>query len=125
MAFSVEGRVPFLDYRLVEFISSLPSHFKIRHGYTKSVMRDAMKGILPEKIRLRKSKLGFATPERKWQETVLRPLILNAIESERMRDFLLPNRAKDYLYEIEKGKDINFLPWRWLNLSLWMKAYNL
>lgn len=125
MAFSVEGRVPFLDYRLVEFISSLPSHFKIRHGYTKSVLRDAMKGILPEKIRLRKSKLGFATPERKWQETTLRPLILNAIESERMRDFLIPNRARDYLYETGKGKDVNFLPWRWLNLSLWLKAYNL
>jgi asparagine synthase (glutamine-hydrolysing) len=48
MAFSIESRVPFLDYRLVEFISSLPSSMKIRHDWTKWVLRQAMAEVLPE-----------------------------------------------------------------------------
>jgi asparagine synthase (glutamine-hydrolysing) len=66
MAHSVEARLPFLDYRLVEAIASFPLDQKIRHGWTKYVLRKALKGILPEKIRLRKSKLGFVTPEEEW-----------------------------------------------------------
>jgi len=66
MAFSLEARVPFLDYRLVEFTFSLPSKYKIHNGYTKAILRDSMKDILPDSVRLRKSKMGFATPEERW-----------------------------------------------------------
>lgn len=66
MAFSLESRVPFLDYRLVEFVYNLPSSYKLRNGFTKAVLRDSMKGILPDSVRLRKSKMGFATPEKRW-----------------------------------------------------------
>jgi asparagine synthase (glutamine-hydrolysing) len=64
MAFSLESRVPFLDYRLVSFIYNLPPSFKIRNGYTKALLRDGLNSILPDEVRLRKSKLGFATPEK-------------------------------------------------------------
>src|SRR5207249_206035 len=57
MAHSVESRTPFLDYRLVEFLLSLPSHYKISQGMTKRVLRQGMQGILPEAIRLRTDKL--------------------------------------------------------------------
>ena len=66
MAFSIESRVPFLDYELVEAIYETPFEHKIRKGITKAVLRDGLKGILPEKIRNRYSKLGFTTPEDKW-----------------------------------------------------------
>jgi len=66
MAHSVEARLPFLDYRLVEKISSYPLALKIKNGWTKYILREAMKGYLPEKIRKRKSKIGFSTPENKW-----------------------------------------------------------
>ena len=66
MTFSIETRLPFLDYRLVERIVMSPISFKIRNGMTKSIMREALKGILPEKVRLRTSKLGFVTAEDKW-----------------------------------------------------------
>jgi asparagine synthase (glutamine-hydrolysing) len=66
MAHSVEARLPFLDYRLVELVCALPLNQKIRRGWTKYVMRNALKGVLPEPIRLRRSKRGFATPERGW-----------------------------------------------------------
>lgn len=66
MAFSIESRVPFLDYELVEAIFEMPFKHKIRNAITKAVLRDGLKGILPEKIRNRYSKLGFVTPEDKW-----------------------------------------------------------
>jgi len=65
MAFSLESRVPFLDYRLVSFVYDLPTAYKIRKGFTKAILRDGLKGILPEEVRKRKSKLGFSTPEKK------------------------------------------------------------
>ncbi len=66
MAFSVETRLPYLDYRLVERLASFPLSQKMSNGWTKYVLRNAMVSILPEKIRLRKSKLGFVTPEDHW-----------------------------------------------------------
>ena len=125
MAFSVESRVPFLDHRLVEFVFSLPSHFKMHHGYTKHIMREAMTGVIPEKIRQRARKMGFATPERLWQQTVLRPLIHNALHSEQLRSFMISEKAESYLSYLEKHQMLNFAPWRWVNLHLWLEAYAL
>ena len=71
MAHSVETRMPFLDYRLVEFAVRCPASLKLRDGWTKWLLREAMTGILPESIRLRKSKLGFNTPEADWLRTGL------------------------------------------------------
>jgi asparagine synthase (glutamine-hydrolysing) len=67
MASSIESRLPFLDYRLVNFAMSLPSNYKIRDGYQKWIMRKAGR-ILPEAIRYRKDKKGFTTPEDEWIE---------------------------------------------------------
>lgn len=66
MAFSVETRLPFLDYRFVEYAFSLESDAKIRDGYTKAALRESMKNTLPEKIFNRRDKIGFATPEEGW-----------------------------------------------------------
>ena len=72
MAFSLETRLPFLDYRLVEFVFGLPVDQKIRAGVTKIILRNAMKGVLPEEIRGRMDKMGFMTPEAVWFRTTLR-----------------------------------------------------
>jgi asparagine synthase (glutamine-hydrolysing) len=66
MRFSVESRVPFLETDLVEFIMSLPAGYKIRNGYTKSILRDALAGLVPDEVRMRINKLGFPTPELEW-----------------------------------------------------------
>lgn len=66
MAHSVEARLPFLDYELVERLASFPLGQKMNSGWTKYVLRNAMVGILPDKVRLRKSKLGFVVPEDSW-----------------------------------------------------------
>jgi asparagine synthase (glutamine-hydrolysing) len=125
MAFSVESRVPFLDHRLVEFAFALPSDIKFRGGYTKRVLRDAMDGLLPEPVRMRARKMGFATPELQWQTTVLKPLIRDAVRSDRLGDFIDRDGACARLQGVEAAKRLDFLPWRWLNLYMWRKQFNV
>jgi len=66
MRHSIETRLPFLDYRLVELCISIPPQFKIHEGWTKYVLRRAMEPMLPSEVTWRKDKLGFAAPERTW-----------------------------------------------------------
>ncbi len=66
MAFSIESRVPYLDQELVDHILSLPEDAIVRHGWSRWILRAALKGTLPEKIRLRRWKVGFTTPEMRW-----------------------------------------------------------
>ncbi len=80
MAHSVEARLPFLDYRLVEKIASFPLSQKMKNGWTKYVLRKALSGVLPEKIARRKSKLGFVTPEDIWFREVIAKKVLETFE---------------------------------------------
>ncbi len=66
MAHGVECRMPFMDYRIVEFVFSLPPESKVGGGYTKRVLREAMNGVLPDAIRLQKKKIGFNAPIVNW-----------------------------------------------------------
>ena len=66
MAHSVEARVPFLDFNLVEFIFSLPSEYKIRNGRTKLVLRESMMGRVPDDVIQRNDKMGYCNPESFW-----------------------------------------------------------
>ncbi len=66
MAHSREVRLPFLDKTFVEFVFALPSSFKINNGWSKFILRTAMKELLPEKITWRKDKIGYATPQDRW-----------------------------------------------------------
>src|SRR5258706_3374872 len=65
MAASIESRVPFLDHKLVEFSAKMSREMKLRDGTTKWILREAMKGILPETI-LNRPKIGFPVPLGKW-----------------------------------------------------------
>ena len=66
MAHSVEARLPFLDYRLVSLAFSLPGEWKLRGGWNKYLVREALKGIIAEPVRTRTDKMGFPTPSRNW-----------------------------------------------------------
>lgn len=59
MSFGIEARTPFLDWRLVCFMFSLPSTTKIGHGFTKYILRDAMRNQIPNQVLWRRSKVGF------------------------------------------------------------------
>jgi len=66
MAHSVEARLPFLDYRLVSYMFSLPAHWKVRGPWNKFILREAMRGRIPDSVRSRPDKMGFPTAGRKW-----------------------------------------------------------
>lgn len=66
MAFSIEARVPFLDYRIVEYGFQLPMSLKMTSSMTKVVLRESMRGILPEPVRERRDKKGYPTPFSLW-----------------------------------------------------------
>jgi asparagine synthase (glutamine-hydrolysing) len=68
MAHSVEVRLPFLSHQLVEFLFTLPSHFKIHNGWTKWILRRSVDDLLPKEITWRKDKVGFEPPQKKWME---------------------------------------------------------
>lgn len=69
MIHSCEARVPFLDKKVMDFISKLPEHYIISSGRTKSILRDSMAGIVPKEILDRRDKIGFDTPEDEWLRT--------------------------------------------------------
>lgn len=82
MAHGVEVRAPFLDWRLVTYSFSLPSTSKMGHGFTKRILRDAMRGVLPESIRIRKSKGGFVNPAGAWLANHAETFIMDWLSSE-------------------------------------------
>lgn len=72
MAFGREIRLPYLDYRLVEYLLNAPDTLKLNHGWTKWLMRDAFKDALPQAIIWRKDKQGFVNPQAQWLRHELR-----------------------------------------------------
>ncbi len=85
MAHSLEVRVPLLDHELVEWIASLPSHFKLQGGEGKYIFKKSLEGRLPNDI-LYRPKMGFAVPLGKWFRGVLKQNIRDSVLSERMLD---------------------------------------
>lgn len=79
----VEVRMPFMDYRLVEFCFSLPAESKLGGGYTKRILRDAMKGIVPEEILTRTFKVGIAAPFQHWLNTYLKEWALEKMKTDK------------------------------------------
>lgn len=99
MAHGVETRTPFLDYRLVEFLHKLPQDFKVRNFETKFLHREAVKGIIPEKIRTRKDKNGYFAPEKELMEgAYINSKFNNALDilknNKIIRNDIKPNRMK-------------------------------
>ena len=127
MAFSLESRTPFLDHRLVEYTLSMPSRCKIRNGETKYILRQVMKGLLPEPIRKRKDKIGFETPQDEWFRTPDFQALINEIlnsESFQNRGFIYSKKALD-LYSKHLKKEINISKeiWKWIHLELWFREF--
>lgn len=127
MRFSLEARVPFLDYRLVEKSLSTAADKKIRNGVTKFILREAMKDVLPEKIRRRQDKIGFGTPEDEWfrkpaWQTLVNDILNSKSFSERN---IIDVGAAKKLYQKHLKAEINVSKeiWKWIHLELWFREY--
>lgn len=86
MAHSIESRVPFLDYRLVSFAFGLPADWLMRGPWNKFVLREAMKGRIPESVRTRPIKFGFPVPSRSWWSGPLYEPVRDIIASRACRE---------------------------------------
>lgn len=121
MAFSVEARTPFLDYRLVERAQALPSADLVRGGWTKAILREAMEGIVPDSVRWRRDKLGFATPEVRW----LREIAPRVREWLGPGSRLAPRLDASALRTWLAGSDAELAGrpglWRLLSSELWLR----
>jgi asparagine synthase (glutamine-hydrolysing) len=127
MAFGVEGRSPFLDKDLVEYSIALKDELKIKGGYTKFILREVMKGIMPEKVRLRVDKKGFSVPQDEWFRTdQFQGLVREILQSESFakRGYFKPEEAMK-LYQRHLNGEINISKdiWKWINLELWFRKY--
>jgi asparagine synthase (glutamine-hydrolysing) len=127
MWFSLEARVPFLDHRLVEHTLSMPSDTKIDKGWTKAILRESMKGILPETIRFRKDKIGFGTPEDEWFRTdFFRDFVLQMLNSKSFvdRNIIHPKKAEKIYHDHLKLKANHSSEiWKWINLEIWFREF--
>jgi asparagine synthase (glutamine-hydrolysing) len=128
MAHSIEARVPFLDHPLVEFSLALGNEHKMRGATTKSVLRQAMSGVLPDAIRDRRDKLGFATPEEIWFRGPLRGEVEDGIERtlRRYPDLFDAARTRDLARDMLDGrKPFDFKLWRIVSLGLWAERFGV
>ncbi|MFH0778733.1 MAG: asparagine synthase (glutamine-hydrolyzing) [Candidatus Eisenbacteria bacterium] len=125
MAASIESRVPILDYRIVELAASIPYKHKMRAGRTKHVLRQAMKGVVPEVVLSRTDKMGFPTPIDIWFSRRRRS-ILSFLDSPqvRRRGVFHPDRALEMVRRHAGGsRDNSLLIWKMLNVELWFALF--
>lgn len=125
MAYALEVRSPFLDYRLVEFVNHLPYHYKQRRFTLKYILKKLMEDKLPISIVHRKKK-GFAAPVSRWLKNELLPMAREHFLSERMASdgFLNPQQVKN-LWEdhtasrADNGRKL----WAILQFQLWRNRW--
>jgi asparagine synthase (glutamine-hydrolysing) len=124
MAHSLEARVPFLDHRLVEFLFTLPEEWKIKGITTKHILREAMKGILPEYIRTRKDKIGFrSTPELLF--SYISRQFDNLVSNETVfeHQWFDPEGVRKILGTPDRSIEMEFILWRLINIKLWVRQF--
>ena len=121
MSSGVEIRMPFMDHRLVSYTFSLPWTSKVGGTYTKRIMRDALKGILPEPIRTRRDKIGWNAPLHEWLQGPLK----SEIDDLMFKDDL-PQKVIDAWQQFQKKINPSFSEgqkiWTLLMPELWKKA---
>lgn len=128
MAFSIESRVPFLDYRLVEFCFSLPSNFKIRKNLGKLVHRKAIEPIVPIEIANRKDKIPFLAPgESIWLKNEMKDFAKAVIYSNSLHDRGFVNT--DYIKNMYEKYIVNGNPslgktlWKVISFEIWCRVF--
>lgn len=126
MAHSIESRVPFLDYRLVEFGINLRSKYLSHKGVSRPLYRSAMKPYLPDEVVNRKDKLGFPVPFSEWTHNSLKSMIMDELTENNSALFDFVNRKKlvDNLELHFSGKkDYGWEIWRMLSLNNFLKLF--
>jgi asparagine synthase (glutamine-hydrolysing) len=121
MASSIEARVPFLDHRLVEYTMHVPRAFKLRGGRTKHLLKEAVRGLIPDEV-IDRRKQGFSAPVKEWFRGPLAGYARRSIMDSRLRERdLFDYGVLDGMLEAHRSgrKNYDTLLWSLLNLSQW------
>lgn len=125
MAHSVEVRPPFLDHPLMEFVASLPGSYKIKNGRVKHILKEAVRGLIPDAI-LDRPKEGFLMPINHWILNNLKDYVRDTLSPDNLalHGLLAPEAVRQMLDAHYAGKE-NYgnRIWNILNLQLWWNAY--
>ncbi len=125
MAWSIESRVPLLDYRLVEFAGKIPSWMKVRYGISKYILRQAARGITPDAVLDRKDKKGYPVPTGKWFANELRDYVTSTLVKTPLlsSDVIDQGAVTDMVDTHVNGKqDFSAQLWLILNTELWFRG---
>jgi asparagine synthase (glutamine-hydrolysing) len=125
MAASIESRVPFLDHHLVEFTARLPEDMKLRRWTTKYILRQSMRGLLPDVIR-RRAKMGFPTPIGAWFRGRFRWVLDEYVLSERAtaRGLFEQTFVRDLVNQHQSGiREHSERLWSLVNLEIWLRQF--
>jgi len=126
MAHSLEVRPPLLDHRLVEFAAGLPEHFKVNGGKLKFVLKELLRGKVPDSVLARK-KEGFDIPAHDWFRTVLKPLLHDTLTPQAIREMgVFRPGAVEAVLKAHESREANYgyHLWGLLMLFLWKKQWN-
>lgn len=125
MATSVEGRVPFLDHRLVELGFRIPMSLKVRGGVRKYILKEAVKGFVPKEI-LERPKVGFHVPVTRWFGEVLGPLAEEVLYDPAVRSLGLLDvkETASLLARQRTGRgNLGMRVWALVNFGLWYRHW--
>jgi asparagine synthase (glutamine-hydrolysing) len=124
MAASIESRVPFLDHKLVEFTAKMPINMKLRGDTTKFLLKEAMKGILPDEI-LYRPKMGFPVPMARWLRNEFKQYVDEYVLSERAlnRGIFDADFVRELVGKHNNGEDHSNRIMRLLNFEMWYRIF--
>lgn len=123
MGFSLESRLPFLDYRMVEWAFTLPAAAKIHNGVNKMIVRESVKAYTPQSVVERADKMGFVSPQELWQRTFMRELMTEVIHSDWNIPFLIKERVITGFDCYMQGSESNWpFWWRIFCYIYWMNT---
>lgn len=125
MAFSIETRLPFLDYRLVEFALSLPDEQRLEGSTTKAILRRSLADRIPPPVLARRDKMGFETPADVWLRSRFANEVRHRLNTPGPHhQWLDPGAMADAVesYLVER-RPIGLQIWRWLSLESWGRQY--
>jgi asparagine synthase (glutamine-hydrolysing) len=117
MAHGVEVRLPFLNIDLVDFIFSLPSTFKMKDGFTKSLLRKSMQNKLPNKILWNPIKTGFEPPQKLWMEDKNLQGIIEEAKQKLVNERILKPAVLNKKIVPQHANDADNMDWRYLSLA--------
>jgi asparagine synthase (glutamine-hydrolysing) len=120
MHHSIETRLPFIDFRLVEIALSINNSFKIKDGWTKYILRKSIEDIVPKEIAWRKNKIGFNAPEKTWMSFIEEKIKSSIVRSEILNTITRKNEVIKNFNQLDLRTR-----WRLFNIAKWEEVFNV